>query len=146
MPIGTSGRIFAWHVGSVVALPKYCAATPSRRGSSTPATAEAPSGERTRGLQGALKIGDHKAAPNAASENGDRKCQQTKADNLQSASSKRTLSLHPPPPVCCPRLRCNLITWPCHQSPVKFGEWRWGHAGDVSDKRSCGLAGIWRKL
>lgn len=32
------------------------------------------------------------------------------------------------------------------QSPVKFREWRWERAGSVSGKRSCGIAGVWRKL
>src|SRR5438105_10456112 len=105
MPTGTSGPIFCWPAGSGVALRKCRVATPSRRGSSTSATAEAPSPERTKVLQAALKIGDEQGSPDAAGENGDGKCQQTKADYTQSASSKRALFLHPPPQGCCVGLR-----------------------------------------
>src|SRR6516164_9842930 len=60
-------------------------------------------GNGPRYCRAAAEISDQQGTPDAAHENGDSKCQQTKAEDAQSASSDRTLFLHSPPPasLCC---------------------------------------------
>ena len=61
-------------------------------------------GNRPRYCRTATKVGNEQGTPDTAREDGDSKCQQTKADDAQSASSERTLFLHLPPQGCSARL------------------------------------------
>src|ERR1700733_15204254 len=104
MTTDTSEQIFCSPAGNGVAQRKCSAAIPFHLGSSTSATAEWPSREQTKVLQDCYQGSQRVEHSRYRPRGGDRKCQQTKANDAQSAGSERTLFLHPPPPGCSARL------------------------------------------